>query len=262
MVTILAIHSSITLDSKFMTNKSSRLGTFLLVGALLAAIAIVLTMFGARLGFWEPIVGAGLIRNYMNPVGYVVTGCAVLGLIYQLITRNGKGTVKTLIATLIGLAILSPMIYGKLNPQPRKPPINDITTDTSNPPAFLVLDDTRPGAKNSLVYGGAKVAETQKKQFPGIAPIQTSKSAAEAYARALSIAKETGWEIVAQDADALRFEATATTAVYAFKDDVVVVVTALDSGSRVDIRSVSRVGRSDRGVNAARVKAFTQAFGN
>lgn len=244
-----------------MTNKSSRLGTFLLVGALLAALAIVLTMFGARLGFWEPLVGSGLIRNYMNPVGYVVTGFAVLGLIYHLITRNGKEAVKTLIATIIGLVILSPMIYGKLNPTPRLPPINDITTDTSNPPAFLVLDDSRPGAKNSLVYGGAKVAATQQQQFPDIAPIQSDKSAADAFAKALSIAKESGWEIVAEDADAWRFEATATTAVYAFKDDIVVVVTALDSGSRVDIRSVSRVGRSDRGVNAARIKAFIEAFG-
>lgn len=244
-----------------MTNTSSRLGTFLLVGAILAAVAVGLTMFGARLGFWEPTVGFGLIRNYMNPVGYAVAGLAALGFIYQLITRNAKGAVNALVATLIGVAILSPMIYGKLNPKPRLPPINDVTTDTSNPPAFLVLDDSRAGAKNSLVYGGAKVAETQQKLYPDIAPIQSGLSAPEAYAKALNIAKDAGWEIVAGDADALRFEATARTSVYAFMDDIVVVVSTLDSGSRVDIRSISRVGRSDQGVNAARVKAFIQAFG-
>ena len=240
-----------------MTNNYSRLGTTLLAGAILAVLAIGLIMFGARLGFWEPIVGFGMIRNYMNPIGYAVAGLAALGFIYYLITSNSKGAVKAL----IGVAILSPMIYGKLNPQKRQPPINDITTDTSNPPTFLVLDDSRAGAKNSLVYGGAKVAETQQKLYPGIAPIQSSQSAPEAYAKALSIAKESGWEIVAEDAGALRFEATAITSVYAFMDDVVVVVTALDSGSRVDIRSISRIGRSDKGVNAARVKAFIEAFG-
>ncbi|RVU82810.1 DUF1499 domain-containing protein [Leucothrix sargassi] len=245
-----------------MTTKSSRLGTLLLLGALLAAIAIGLIMFGARLGFWEPTVGFGIIRNYLNPVGYAVTGLAVLGLLIQFVTRNGKGVVKTLIATLIGVGLLSPMIYGKLNPQPRLPPINDVTTNTSNPPAFLVLDDTRAGAKNSLVYGGEKVAETQKKLYPEIAPIQTSQSPSAAYAKALSIAKASGWEIIAEDADAMRFEATATTSVYAFKDDIVVVVAALDSGSQVDIRSISRIGRSDKGVNAARVKAFIKAFGS
>lgn len=244
-----------------MTNNYSRLGTTLLAGAILAVLAIGLIMFGARLGFWEPIVGFGMIRNYMNPIGYAVAGLAALGFTYYLITSNSKGAVKALIATLIGVAILSPTIYGKLNPQKRQPPINDITTDTSNPPTFLVLDDTRAGAKNSLVYGGAKVAETQQKLYPGIAPIQSSQSAPEAYAKALSIAKESGWEIVAEDAGALRFEATAITSVYAFMDDVVVVVTALDSGSRVDIRSISRIGRSDKGVNAARVKAFIEAFG-
>jgi uncharacterized protein (DUF1499 family) len=69
-----------------------------------------------------------------------------------------------------------------------------------------------------------------------------------------------GWEIVAQDADKLRFEATARTPVYQFADDIVVVVTAVNDASRVDIRSVSRVGRSDRGVNAARIREFVQAF--
>lgn len=125
----------------------------------------------------------------------------------------------------------------------------------------MVLDDSRAGAKNSLVYGGAKVAETQQKLYPDLAPTQSSLSAPEAYAKALNIAKDAGWEIVAEDADALRFEATARTSVYAFMDDIVVVVSTLDSGGRVDICSISRVGRSDQGVNAARVKAFIQAFG-
>ena len=90
----------------FMTKNSSRLGTILLVGAILAALAIGLMMFGARLGLWEPTVGFRMVRNYMNPVGYAVAGLATLGLIYHLIVRNGKGAVKALIATLIGVAIL------------------------------------------------------------------------------------------------------------------------------------------------------------
>lgn len=63
-----------------------------------------------------------------------------------------------------------------------------------------------------------------------------------------------------QDAATYRFEASDKTPFYGFIDDVVVVVSADDAGSRVDLRSVSRVGRGDRGVNAKRVRAFILAF--
>jgi uncharacterized protein (DUF1499 family) len=64
----------------------------------------------------------------------------------------------------------------------------------------------------------------------------------------------------AQNEANLRFEATARTPVFYFADDVVVVISPTPNGSRVDVRSVSRVGRSDEGVNAARIQAFAAAF--
>ena len=70
-----------------------------------------------------------------------------------------------------------------------------------------------------------------------------------------------GWDIVASDAERRRFEATAYTSVFYFADDVVVVVSEEVNGSRVDMRSVSRIGRSDQGVNAARIRAFQEQFG-
>ena len=70
-----------------------------------------------------------------------------------------------------------------------------------------------------------------------------------------------GWDIIAADGDRRRFEATARTPLFNFADDVVIVVTAMATGSRIDMRSVSRVGRSDQGVNARRVRAFQERFG-
>lgn len=243
-----------------MSSKSSRFGTALLVVAIFAVLAVGLMMCGARFGFWEPIVGFGLVRSYLNPIAYCVTGLGVVGLIYQLAIRNRAGAVKAGIASLVGLGLMAPMIYGKIQPPVRYPPIHDISTDTNNPPIFMVLDDNRVGAKNTLVYGGSEVAAQQKKVYPDIAPIQSSKSASEAYAEALLIGKAMGWEIVAQDPSDLRFEATARTSVYRFVDDIVVVVTPEENASRIDIRSVSRVGRSDKGVNAARIRKFVSAF--
>ena len=55
-----------------------------------------------------------------------------------------------------------------------------------------------------------------------------------------------------------RIEATATTLWFGFKDDVVVRVRPAPEGSRIDVRSVSRVGRSDVGTNAERIEAYLE----
>ncbi|MGB5444071.1 MAG: DUF1499 domain-containing protein [Psychromonas sp.] len=244
-----------------MRNRSSRLGSVLLVAAIVAVFAIGVMISGARLGLWEPIVGFGLIRTYMNPIAYTLSGVGAFGLVVQLVTRNRAGMVKTGITTLLGLGLLTPMIYEQTQPAASYPPIHDITTDTSNPPAFRVLDDNRAGAKNSLLYGGPEITAQQNDAYPDIAPILSNKSASKAFSEALRVGKSMGWEIVAQDPEQLRFEATARTPVYRFVDDIVVVVSsAADGESRIDIRSVSRIGRGDRGVNATRIREFITAF--
>ena len=53
-----------------------------------------------------------------------------------------------------------------------------------------------------------------------------------------------------------RIEATDTTFWFGFKDDVVIRISKSDKGSQLDIRSVSRVGKSDVGTNAKRIRKF------
>jgi len=217
-------------------------------------------IFGAHLGLWDPIVGFGYIRNYLNPIGLSLLGLSTLGLISQLLTRNRTGAMKSLLAMLIGFGLIAPMIHGIIQPAKRAPAIHDITTDTVNPPEFLVLDETRSGAKNSLIYAGEEIATIQKKAYPYIKPIQSNLAATDAYAKALTIAQDKGWEIIAEEPELLRFEATAQTVFFGFMDDVVIKVTSINNKSRIDIRSVSRIGRSDKGVNAARIVEFTKTF--
>lgn len=231
-----------------------------LLVAIAGAMAVALMLFGARLAFWEPITGLGFYRNYLTPIGVSIAGVGLLATLVHLVRKEKSGAVLSGIATLVGVACLMPMIVATFNPPVRSAPINDITTDTLNPPAFLVLDDTRKGARTSLDYAGEKVATIQAKAYPDIGPLETDLSADAAYVQALSLAQDLGWDIVASDASGRRFEATARTSIFYFADDVVVVVTEQDDGSRLDMRSVSRVGRSDRGVNAARIRDFQQRF--
>ncbi len=235
-------------------------GKIALLVAIIGILASSLILFGARLGLWEPITGLGLYRDYFNLIAMSVSGVGLFALVVHLVRKEGKQAILGGAATIVGAACLVPMVMSTLNPPVRSAPINDVTTDTSNPPEFLVLDDTRKGARTSLVYSGEKVAETQAKVHPEIAPLETDLSASAAYVRALEVAEDMGWEIVASDPKNRRFEATAHTSVFYFADDVVVVVTERDNGSRVDMRSVSRVGRSDRGVNASRIQDFQQQF--
>ena len=79
------------------------------------------------------------------------------------------------------------------------------------------------------------------------------------FARSLEAAESLGWEIVSASEDEGRIEATATTLWFGFKDDVVIRVRPDNGGSRVDLRSVSRVGGGDLGANAARIRAFIAA---
>src|SRR5437667_5895288 len=123
------------------------------------------------------------------------------------------------------------------------PYIHDVTTDTRTPPVFVALLETRKAAPNGADYGGPDVAALQLKGYPNVRPLILPLAPAQAFTRALDVARAMGWEIAAADAGSGRIEATATTWWFGFKDDVVVRIVAQSGGSRVDVRSVSRVGK-------------------
>ena len=91
-------------------------------------------------------------------------------------------------------------------------------------------------------------------------PITVDADPDAAFAAAESAARSMGWEMVGSDAAAGRIECTDTTAYFGFKDDVVIRIRAEGAGTRLDIRSKSRVGLSDVGTNAQRIRDFREAF--
>ena len=100
----------------------------------------------------------------------------------------------------------------------------------------------------------------QKAFYTELAPLSLSGSAADNFAKALAAAEGMGWEIVAQNADKGIIEATATTTLFGFKDDVIIRLSDANGGTRVDMRSASRAGLSDLGANAARIQAYFAAL--
>jgi uncharacterized protein (DUF1499 family) len=156
---------------------------------------------------------------------------------------------------LVSLAVVG-VPWSQLRRARSVPPIHDITTDTENPPAFVAVLPLRANAPNKADYGGPEIAAKQRAAYPDIQPVLLPVPPAQAFPRALAAARDMGWHIVASDSAAGRIEATATTFWYGFKDDVVIRVTPSEQGTRVDVRSESRVGGSDIGTNARRIREY------
>jgi uncharacterized protein (DUF1499 family) len=170
-------------------------------------------------------------------------------------TTLRRGFLISIIGLVIGVLVLGIPWYYRRTAQ-RLPAIHDITTDTENPPRFVSISPLRKNAPNSSEYGGPGLAAKQRAAYPDLAPAMLSVPPDKAFERALTVARKMGWVIVDANGAEGRIEASDTTFWFGFKDDIVVRVAPTDQGSRVDIRSVSRVGKSDVGMNTKRIRKY------
>lgn len=229
-----------------------KIGRVPLLLALVPIVMLVMSGLGGRLGLWSFGTGFAILR-WAAVAGLAVAACAIVALAIPKIRSGAVGGLVLSIALGLGVAYL-PWHWSQ--PARSVPPIHDISTDLTDPPAFVAVLPHRAGAQNPATYGGPEVAAAQRKGYPDIQPLELAVAPEVAYARALAAAQAMGWELVAADAAAGRIEATATTLWFGFKDDVVVRVRPAAMGSRIDVRSVSRVGKSDVGTNAKRIRAY------
>lgn len=228
----------------------------LLLAALVAAGMLLVAGPGARLDFWDFRFGFTLMRWAL----YVGAGTAALALLLMLIpkTRDGR-LLKLASALVIGLAVAA-VPYLQVRQARSVPPIHDISTDTLNPPEFVAIAPLRADAPNPVEHPGNEVAQQQREAYPEITSFSSDVYPAILFEHAVATARSMGWEVVAADQDAGRIEATDTTFWFGFKDDVVIRIQGNNGGSIVDLRSKSRVGMSDVGANAARIRRFLDAL--
>lgn len=242
-----------------MTQTLSRLpvAQLALVAGLLAALLI---------GGAGPLYRfAGLTIQQVFPLMMYGTYAAGLTLLLALawvvvaaLTRSGRGLVLVVVGTV--LAVGAALVPISMRSQAQAlPMIHDITTDTANPPAFVAIAPLRAEAPNGVDY--VTDPAEQAKAYGDIKTFRSPLPTGELFDQALAAAEAQGWEIVASSREEGRIEATDTTLWFGFKDDVVIRVVSEESGgSRLDIRSMSRVGKSDLGKNAARIRAFLAAL--
>jgi len=233
------------------------LGFALAVAAALAAVAAGL---GARVEAWDFRAGFQILR-WAAYGGLAAAALSLLGLGLAIAGRRSGPRGRALLLGALGLVIGLVVAWIPWSWKQRAesvPPIHDITTDLADPPAFEAILPLRRDAPNPSEYGGDSIAAQQREGYPDLGPLTLDTPPDAAFLRALEAVRDMGWEIVESDPDRGRIEATATTPWFGFKDDVVVRVRSAPEGSRVDVRSVSRVGRSDVGTNARRIRDYLE----
>lgn len=223
-----------------------------LVAALAAAVLLLASGLGNRLGWWPYRTGFEVLR-WASYVGLAAAAAAIIALAIPALRAGRARVLAGALAVGIAVAYVPWQWQQRAQSLPR---IHDITTDTVNPPQFLAVLPLRAGAPNTAAYGGKEIADQQLKGYPDIRPLDLAVPPGVAFGRARDAAESMGWEIVASDPATGRIEATATTLWFGFKDDIVVRVSPSEQGSRIDVRSVSRVGRSDVGTNAKRIREY------
>ncbi|WP_197919119.1 DUF1499 domain-containing protein [Thiosulfatihalobacter marinus] len=218
-------------------------------GAVLFGLASILLLAASALGYrqdWWPVLRALDVASWGAWAAIAGAALAMAALCLGLARgRSGGGiAVLGLVLSLPVLIAAGAWQYATLT----TPPINDISTDTEDPPVFwFTATPSDYPAQN---------AEPQRAAYPDVRPLETPVSADEAFAAALALVEERGWEVLSADPAESQIEAIARSRVFGFEDEVAIRFSETDTGTRIDMRSRSRLGQIDRGANARRIEAY------
>ena len=235
----------------------------LLTSAVVMLVVLVTGPLGYKFGL--AALMPSITSVMIGVVGGFLVSLVSLGMwVVAFRKNNARDKLLLIVSLVIGMLPLAAMAPQILKAQ-LAPTIHDITTDTQEPPEYSTVIALRADAANDLRYGTAtlspeKHAGLQLGAYPNVTTIYSKLDISSAVRRAKTVLNDQGLQIVDVSVDEGRVEATATTFWFGFKDDVVVRVREHETGSKIDVRSVSRVGTSDLGANAARIERFLNAF--
>lgn len=241
-----------------MDRQQSRLAKWGLWIAVAALVVLAVCVIGNR---FELIHFGIAVRGLAVAalIGLVAVVVSAAGIVRTLVS-NRSGVRFAIAGLVLGLLVAAPVVQG-IMAGAQVPGIHDITTDLDNPPQFDAVVALRGEGTNPLDRAEPEnLAELQAQAYPDIATVEIGEQPGKVFEAAVETARDMGWTIVSMNPEAGLIEATATTRVMNFKDDVAIRVVERDGGAAVDMRSVSRVGISDLGANANRIRTFRDAL--
>ncbi|MDE4139984.1 DUF1499 domain-containing protein [Phaeobacter gallaeciensis] len=221
-----------------------RIGFSAILLGLVSYALLALSVRGYRVGGWPwpqayDLAGWGV----WTALAGVIAALAALVVAF----RKGHGAIIALLGLILALPVAGLGAAFEIAAR-TTPPINDISTDTEDPPVFwFTVTPTDYPAQN---------VEPQRSAYPDVRPLDLRVAVEDAFAKALVLVETRGWEVLSADPAENQIEAIARSRVFGFEDEVAVRVTEIETGTRIDMRSRSRLGQIDRGANARRIKAF------
>jgi hypothetical protein len=237
-----------------------------LVG-LLGIIMLLGGALGARFGLLTPIQGFLVAVGGMVLCALLATVLGAAGLYRTRPAAHRSGAAQAWAGLLLGVGGLTTLFL--ISPSRGVPAIHDITTDLDDPPRFVAIAALPAHQGGQLAYpsGANDTPAQQRRAYPEVQPILLDVPVTVALERARQAVRDLGWRLIEVPAQTgasdpqpsvreHRIEATSTSTLFRFVDDIVVRVRPEGNGSRIDARSTSRVGRSDLGANAERILAF------
>ena len=225
------------------------------------SVAYVMSLMASGLFVLAVIMLRGAFMDYKLPLLIILIGTLIAMAAFVLtLGALALGQISQLNMQRVAIAlILSAVIFAPVVMAGRAlsgvPLINDIMTDTQNPPQYTVVPTQRKSFDNSLELSDARLA-FHNKHYSHIKPLRFSGAPDSHFDNVVDLVGERGWTLVAADKAKGVVEATESTVFFGFKDDVVIRLSAENGETRIDMRSASRQGRSDFRVNARRITEF------
>ncbi len=189
------------------------------------------------------------------PLSLVAMACALVALVRTRREQSSAAWRRSQRAA-VGGALCFAVMFGLALPSLGRPLINDVTTDPSAPVRFYPGGEAASACPDRLSYP-AEFGPVQQAAYPHLAPLYLKERPAEVFERARrALASLPNARLTLVDEDRMHVEAVVESRIFHFADDVAVEVRPYGRGSRVDVRSRSRVGRGDLGANALRVETL------
>jgi hypothetical protein len=237
----------------------ARVGNRLVVVGLLVAVAsaaaMVFSGIGYRLDLYHFRVGFTILRWAF---WFALAGALLSVAGFAIARDRSRGTIVAAIIGVVVGVVTAYVPWSWKQTADSLPYIHDISTDTANPPEFVAAARLRKAGDHPVTYDGKEVADLQQKAYPDLVSLTTKAPAEKVFEAARAAIASMGMQLSEADAVQGRIEATQTSLLYGFTDDMVVRVASGADGTKVDVRSKSRVGRSDLGQNAKRIRVFLQ----
>jgi len=198
----------------------------------------------------------GIVPPFAGFVAFVAGGLiglfnAIAGLVTFMRGARARGLAVIALSEIPALVLIGASASGL-----GKPLINDVSTDLSEPPTLLQAQNLPANSGRDLVYPES-FKEIVRAAYPDVQGLRLPEPPDTVFARAIRLAQQRpSWEVTYVNGASRVFEGVATSDLFRFQDDFVVRVRPDGTGSVVDMRSKSRDGRGDLGVNADRIRGF------